>query len=177
MGASETWLPVVGFEGFYEVSDLGRVRSLTRRVRSPRGTRLHTGQVMTPVIDRDGYPRVILRVDGKHYTRKIHRLVCRAFNGPPNALHREVDHIDANRANATAQNLRWVSRGENAYFTRGRVGALGERNGNAKLTRDAVSQIKLKRGIVSGATLAAAFGVSPYAIYDIWRGRRWAHVQ
>ena len=114
VGSAETWLSVVGFEGLYEVSSEGRVRSLSRRIRmAHEATRQHTGCLMTPVIDKDGYPRVILRVDGQHYTRKVHRLVCEAFHGPPSDEAPHVDHIDHDKLNARSVNLRWISQLDN----------------------------------------------------------------
>lgn len=176
MNEMTEWRDVVGFEGLYQVSDCGGIRSLPRSIGSAWGaTRPHPGQTMTPVLDKDGYPRVVLRVNGEHYTRKVHRLVCEAFNGPPNILHREVDHIDGNRANADASNLRWVSRGENAG-KRHRAGGRGETIANSILTAGAVIEIRKARGTQSAKSLAQQFGVSHYAIYDVWKGRRWQHV-
>jgi hypothetical protein len=173
--SAEEWRDVPGFAGYYEVSNLGRVRSLSRAIRTAYGaTKFHEGRVMVPVPDKDGYPRVVLRVDGKHQTRRVHRLVCEAFNGPPNILHRNVDHIDGDRANAHAANLRWVSHAENMHFRHRKTGTRGEKIGGSKLTELAVREIR--NGRCPAKQLAEKFGVSVYAIYDVRNGRRWAHV-
>lgn len=167
----EEWRAIVGFEGSYEVSNLGRVRSLDRMINMAHGAkRSHRGRVLQPVYDKDGYPRVMLRVDGAYAKRGVHRLVCEAFHGPGTILHREVDHIDRDTSNARAENLRWVSRGENHSHRR-------LRNPNAALTRDAVIEIKAtpkRRGLATA--LARKFDVPPAAIYDVLRGGTWRTV-
>jgi hypothetical protein len=169
----EEWRDVPGFSGFYEVSSAGRVRSLPRMLRSRHGTRRHSGQVLGVVPDKDGYPRVTLRVDGQYYTRKVHRLVAEAFHGDKkNALHCEVDHIDGDRANATASNLRWVSRGENHHFRR--ISGRASKTHTSALTEQAVAEIRSTPIHYGTATsLAKKFGVPRAAVYDVLRGRTW----
>src|SRR5262245_5051542 len=99
------WLPVVGYEGLYEVSDDGRVRSLHNRT---------LGLALPPFLDEDGYPRVHLNREGRRRNRRIHRLVAEAFHARHrNILHNEVAHLDGSRTNACASNLKWVSKAEN----------------------------------------------------------------
>lgn len=104
----ETWLPVAGYEGSYEVSDLGRIRSIDRRDRQGRMCR---GLVLKLRADRDGYltfhtgrPRRVLRV---------HRLVLLAFQGPAPEGATEVRHVDGDPANNHLANLRWGTSAEN----------------------------------------------------------------
>lgn len=162
---AEEWRGVTGFEAYYEVSDLGRVRSI------------RAGALMAAVLDKDGYPRVILRVNGKHATRKVHRLVAEAFHGDKkNMLHCQVDHIDGNRANAAATNLRWVSPGENHYYRRGKPSASKTRL--SKLTEDQVRTIRATQmGYGVATELARQFEVPRMAIYDVLRGRTWKGVR
>jgi len=104
----ERWLPIVGWEGSYEVSDLGRVRSIPRR--DPRGKRL-AGKVLSPGLDTVGYPMVILHRHGRT-TRTVHRLVAAAFLGscPPG---QEVRHLDGCRTNPRLDNLAYGTKSEN----------------------------------------------------------------
>jgi hypothetical protein len=174
---SEEWRPVVGFECFYEVSSSGRIRSLSRTIRSSFGAmRRHEGRLLTPCLDRDGYPKIMLRVAGKHRTFFLHRLVADAFHGHKrNALHSQVDHIDNNRANARAENLRWVSMGENHFRRRGSRRA--QKASLSVLTEDQVREIRSapkERGSVS--KLARKFGVPYWSVYDAKRRRTWRHV-
>ena len=102
----ERWLPVPGYEGFYEVSDLGRVRSLSR----PR----HPGRVLKGrPLPGSGYMQVILSVGGVKHLHYIHRLVAAAFIGPcPEG--QEVRHLpDRDRKNNTLANLAYGTHLEN----------------------------------------------------------------
>jgi len=100
---AEEWRPVAGFAD-YEVSDLGRVRSRSRK-RSPR--------VLACPPGTRGYRKVTLRREGKNFTRHVHVLVCEAFHGPrPDG--QMVRHLDGNQLNNAASNLAWGSAVENA---------------------------------------------------------------
>jgi len=104
--SEERWLPVVGWEGHYEVSDKGRVR----RVKPAFGTR--PGKVLRPGLCR-GYPIVGLCRDGVTSSQRVHRLVAAAFIGPPPARGMHVDHRDGDRCNAQVDNLEYVTAAEN----------------------------------------------------------------
>jgi hypothetical protein len=162
----EEWRAVAGFEEYYQVSNLGRVRSL-RRMKPLVGS-----------IDSCGYHRVTLWTPHGQSTGKVHRLVCRAFHGPPNILHREVAHLDNDRLNNRAANLKWVSHAENIYHKRihGTHGA-GEKHPGAKLTNAEIDL--MVAGFLSGErsrAIAARFGVSWHTVNDIRSGRSWRHI-
>ena len=116
MTPDESWRPVVGFEGYYEVSDLGRVRSLTRRVPSGRGrTRIATGRVLSPSTG-DPYRKVNMKVDGVQAMRSVHRLVALAFLGHcPDGM--EVCHINGDHKDNRLANLRYDTHSENQRDT------------------------------------------------------------
>lgn len=116
--AAERWLPVHGFEGRYEVSDLGRVRSLDRvQVKSDGRTCTIKGRIRS--LSRSGrgdYLTVSLKVDGRTVTRFVHRLVAEAFLGPrPPGL--ECCHGNGDGHDNRLENLRWGSHGENVQDT------------------------------------------------------------
>ena len=98
---TEIWKDITGYEGFYQVSTHGRVYSH------------HTHRYLKPFINTYGYPSVILSKYSRTHTTTIHRLVAQAFLPNPEGK-REVDHIDADRANNNVNNLRWTTRRENA---------------------------------------------------------------
>lgn len=111
---TETWKVIPGWEGFYEVSDLGRVRSIERKVWHSRGAgfwKTCPARILRPAICR-GYERVTLQRDGGADTLAVHRLVLMAFIGPcPDGM--EGCHGDDDRRNNTLVNLRWDTKAAN----------------------------------------------------------------
>lgn len=110
----EQWRPVVGYEGVYEVSDAGRVRSLPRSVRGRNESLVpRPGVELARTPDRDGYAHVVLSVGNAQRTRKVCVLVLEAFAGAkPAGL--EACHNDGDKTNDSIANLRWDTRSENA---------------------------------------------------------------
>lgn len=115
----EEWRPVVGYEGSYEVSDHGRVRSV-ERVRRDSLNRLYVypGRLRklynNPVT---GYPQVPLLDNGKRTLHAVHRLVLEAFVGPAD-VGKVACHNDGDRSNNHVYNLRWDTQSANMYDRR-----------------------------------------------------------
>jgi hypothetical protein len=110
---AERWRPVVGYEGFYEVSDLGRVRSLPHWRRSKANSRsFHAGRLLRLPIASGGYPQAHLSMDGRTRCIHVHRLVAAAFIGgcPDGQL---VRHLDGDPANNVLANLSYGTPHEN----------------------------------------------------------------
>lgn len=107
MEGTEVWKPIVGYEGLYEVSDQGNIRTTKRQGSS--------GGLKEKTITDNGYYVVSLYKDGKGKRYLVHRLVAEAFMGPAPNEKPFVDHIDGNRLNCTKNNLRYVSCKENIY--------------------------------------------------------------
>lgn len=114
----EIWKDVVGYEGTYQVSNLGRVRSLDRWIISRNGVRrFFKGIVMKPQTDKDGYSVVNFHTTKGSHLLKIHRLVASAFI--PNKDNKPcIDHIDGVRNNNRVDNLRWCTYVENNNYER-----------------------------------------------------------
>lgn len=115
MESTENWNPSVGHEGSYEVSDLGRVRSLDRIVINSRGVahRLKGIILVGAVREKDGYRNFTLGKDGRGISRTLHSLVMEAFVGPrPHGM--EIRHLDGNPANNALSNLVYGTAKENA---------------------------------------------------------------
>ena len=115
----EEWRPIEGYEGLYEVSSYGRVRSLDRYVKSKgESYRLHKGRVLSPIKDTGDYLKVDLCCNGKCKTINVHKLVAEAFLPNPDNLP-EVNHIDEDKINNRVDNLEWCDRSYNiSYGTR-----------------------------------------------------------
>ena len=110
-----TWKPANGYEGLYEVSDAGQVRSVDRYIKTDIRhveSRLIKGKVLKQSIKRNGYKTVDLCKNGKVTTTLVHRLVAETFIPNPDGL-RFVNHKDSNRTNNAVSNLEWVTSSEN----------------------------------------------------------------
>lgn len=104
----EIWKDIAGYEGRYQVSNFGRVKSLERRCRTKTYTRKVPEKIYAQAIDSYGYLIVSLHLDGKKKTRTVHRLVAEAFIPNPNNL-KEVNHKDENKKNNAVWNLEWCT--------------------------------------------------------------------
>ena len=112
----EEWRPVIGYEGLYEVSNMGRVKSLKRTVWDNRGYyRTVPERILKPVDKGMGYLYVLLWKDGKGKNCRINRLVAIAFIPNPYNLP-EVNHIDQNKENNCVSNLEFCSSKYNCNF-------------------------------------------------------------
>lgn len=160
----ERWLPVVGYESHYEVSNRGRVRNLkTTRLKKPTPNKV------------DGRLYMLLWKENKYRLFKVHRLVLFAFVGPPPTGYQSC-HNDGNPSHNWIENLRWDTASNNQ---RDRVkhgtSNRGERCAAAKLTeKDVHSILKDNR---QQRLIAEQYGVRQSAISRIKSGRRWGHVQ
>jgi hypothetical protein len=101
----EIWKPVKGYKGYYEVSNLGQVRSIVRPDTK------HTGGTLSENL-RSGYPSVILFKNGKKQHKRVHRIAAEAFI--PNPLNLPcINHIDGDKCNYELSNLEWCTHKEN----------------------------------------------------------------
>lgn len=184
----EEWRPVVGYEGTYSVSSLGRIR----RDLGSAGTR--AGRILKPSLKKTGYLYVDLSSYGVVRSLRLHVLVAAAFIGP-RPDDRAVNHQDGQKANCAASNLEYVTHSENqrhavnmglkeagdAHWSRRMPErcARGATHGNAKLTDDNVRQIRrmLDEGNMTQRAIARHFGVYETLISKIKHGEGWRHVR
>ena len=165
----EIWKDIEGFEGLYQVSNLGRVKSLSRKC----GTCYKKESIRKLSQTKDGYLKIRLMGNGKDITTRIHRLVALAFI--PNYSNKEtVNHIDGNKHNNIVENLEWSTRQEqlkHAYNLGLKKSTTGEYNSQSKLSRDQVKEIRriYKRNSreCSSTKLALKYNVSHKTILNI----------
>lgn len=173
----EVWKPLVGFEEAYEVSSVGRVRSVNRVVEFRNGqVRKYLGKVIRPTTSGDnGYLQVNCRVAGVATTVRVHVAVAAAFIGEK-PTGRMVLHKDGKPTNNTVENLYYGTPKQN---TRDRIlhgrDMAGERHPSAVLTEVDVELIRI--GLSRGEKhkdLADLFDVARTTISAISSGRSWA---
>ena len=170
MDGAEVWRPIAGYEGRYEVSNMGPVRSLS----TYRST---SGGILKPWVQNKGYHYVTLRrVDGRRETFGVHRPVLETFVGPCPEGH-QAAHDNGDPSVNTVRNLRWATAKENiADRTRHGRTRRGEENGSARLDRHIVKTIKKMRDGFSAYETARLACVAPSTIERIWAGQIWRHI-
>ena len=121
MSMEEIWKDIEGYEGIYQVSNLGRLRSLDRYYTKPHPrngvqTRyLKKGQIVKTFVGRNGYVGAVLKFERKQKNFMMHRLVAKAFV-PGYFDGADVNHKDCNRQNNRADNLEWMTRRDNLMY-------------------------------------------------------------
>jgi hypothetical protein len=169
----ELWRPVPGHEGFYEVSNLGQVRSVDRVINTSYRPQKHKGILLKRNLKRNGYYTVRLTwpVDK---TYSVHSLVASAFHGPkPPGYH--CCHNNGIKTDNRAVNLRWGTPKENRNDMQ-MHGTLprGETNGNSRLRAEDVIAIRASNKLYR--VLAVEYCVSLSHIKKIKRRLTWAHI-
>lgn len=109
---NEIWKDIAGYEGLYQVSNMGRVKSLQKERSNGKSFYITDEKILKATKDKEGYENVFLYKNKKFKVCKVHRLVAIAFiYNPKNKP--EVDHINTIRNDNRVENLRWVTRSEN----------------------------------------------------------------
>lgn len=178
----ETWRDVPGYEKCYQVSNLGRIKSLKRMVLSNKGFEMPKPELIRKgTITKQGYIEIRLSKDGKKKCFKVHRLVLSAFC-PSDNPKLECNHKDGNKQNNRIENLEWVTPSQNSLHAHRVLKAKNNRGTNnprAKLTPLKVAEIK-RLYFDTGLTqteLANKFGVVQTQISRIILNRAWKEEQ
>lgn len=181
----EIWKTIPGWEGLYEASSLGRIRSVDRNL--PRGRWGHVfrrGHIISPSVTALGYLKVGLRNgDGRQHFG-VHRLVCLAFHGVPPSPEMQTAHFpDPTRTNNTPDNLAWVTpQGNQSHRALHGTDPAGERNGSARLSEAQVREIRSRyqpgrpRHPGNQDALAAEYGICPGYVGAVAKGKSWAYL-
>ena len=177
----EIWKDIKGFEGTYQVSNFGNIKSLRRTVKrsSQTGDYLQKEVILKPATNAKGYYHVALRKDGDSKTFRIHRLVAESFISNPTG-HPQVNHKDGNKTNNHVNNLEWTDNSGNLKhaYKLGLRTSLGVNNGNCKLNPEFVKQIRSLYATkkYEQKDLAKMFNCTSGAISAIVIKRTWKHI-
>jgi len=163
----EEWRSVVGYEGLYEVSNMGRVRSL----KECRGK----SNIILKHNINNGYSHIDLYKNSSRQHSKIHRLVAQAFIPNPENKY-DVNHIDSNRSNNIISNLEWVTRKENMEhcIKMGR-NTCGEKQGRSKLKIKQVLQIRKSK--LLRKEIAYKYDICISTVYAIKNRSSWKYLK
>lgn len=164
--ALEIWKPITGYVGHYDVSNMGRIKSL-RRV-TPHNTNRKERILKSDTWGR--YAQVSLYVNNINRVYKIHRLVAKEFIPNPNRKP-YINHINGNRYDNRDVNLEWCTAKENvihSFEKLGRTGLFGTNNGMAKLTNMQIAKIRiLKKSGISKKEIISKYKISNSYFYRI----------
>lgn len=131
----EIWKDVVGYEGYYKVSNLGRIASLKRIKYNNGGITFTKSRILALRLSTSGYYQVLLSVNGQSKQPHVHKLVAEAFIENPKQF-KQVDHIDCNKLNNQVSNLQWCNQKMNNNNPITRIRNSFSRKGSIRITQN-----------------------------------------
>ena len=171
------WKDIKGFEGIYQISDSGEVRSLPRYFKNHSKLQFLQGRILKPCICGKGYYRVCLCKDGVVHEVYIHRLVAEHYiNNTNNCA--VVNHIDGNKLNNKVDNLEWLTYSQNnqhAYDTS--LKARGAGYYNSKLSEQDVREILINGKYTTYQNIANKYNVSKATVRDVLNRKTWKYIE
>lgn len=172
----EIWKNIEGYEGLYQVSNLGDVKSLERY--RENSSKLTPERILKGILNNKGYYSVRLYKNKESHFYSVSRLVARTFI--PNPKNKpEVNHINGNVKDNSITNLEWVTHRENIdHAVKTGLTPRGEQNARSKVKE---SDVKIMRemyakGGISTRTLSEKFNIGKTAIWQIVTNQTWKHV-
>ncbi len=175
---NEEWKDIIGYEGLYQVSNLGRVKSLFRFSKRKNYVITIQEKLLKILNGPKGYNLIRLSRNGILKTYRLHRLIAQAFI--PNPENKpEVNHINGNKKDNCVNNLEWVTSAENmqhAHKNNLASKRFGSNNNNTKLLEKDILYIRAIANKKSVKELAILFNVNVQAIYKIIKKQTWKHI-
>lgn len=176
----EVWLDIPDYEGFYQASSFGRIKSVDRMILCKDGkNKLIKGTILAPSQTKHGYFALALCRNGVAQTHTVHKLVSRTFLGlRPSQM--QVNHLDGDKLNNAVSNLEYCTPSENTRhaFETGLNLSKGEANPSAKLKADDIKSITARASNgESLRSIASSYGVVVSSIWSIVNNKAWRHVE
>ncbi len=170
----ETWKAIAGFEGRYDVSDLGRVRSWRGGADKSRPDSVRKSKMVRPWVNWNGYHLVTLVGLGKKKHKTVHSLVLEAFVCPRPSPATESSHLDNDRGNNCLSNLEWTTKKENHAHRIATGVRFNKRGGGPRSSFSDDDVRRIKKHLAGGKKtilgLSREYGVSFHAIWRISKG-------
>lgn len=177
----EVWMDIEGFEGFYQVSNMGQVKSIPRIIkRDYRGNAKRNGKLLKQSKTRKGYLRITMQCNGVKKQVSVHTIVAKAFI-PNTNNYPQVNHKNGDKTKNNALNLEWCTNSMNTQHAYDTGLIISNRGVNCHNSRFTESDILNIRDLhfnkqMKGAEIARIYGVVKSTIYFILKGETWNHV-
>ena len=174
----EIWKDVVGYEGYYKVSNTGKIKSLRRVVEKSANIFVIKKEKELKLSIARGYFFTKLCIDRKNTNISVHRLVAIAFIPNPENK-RCVNHKDGNKGNNYLENLEWCTHSENIQHSLSMgLAVSGERSWNARLTKEDVLYIRkiYSRGVYGAQRIGKELNIPTTTIASVIKRQSWNHI-
>ena len=174
----EIWKDIAGYEGLYQASNLGQIKTLSRVVFRPQSNLPVKERILKQQLNKNGYLQVTISVQAIRKCLYVHRLVLSAFKGQSNL---DCNHVDGNKVNNRLDNLEFVTKSENSLHAY-KTGLVPIRNmpkgikhHRAKVTEEIVTEIR-KSSTEDLNFICNKYNVSKSTYHKIKSKKSWRHI-